>query len=116
MDMPGESFAFKLTVIIVSFIIGIIVAVNIYYFNKVRQNPTTGVTSTAATWMIVLNSIILIILLVIIIWAIVKLIPYQTVKVVPTTVVTPPVTTIVEQPRIGTTTVYPLRPTIVYKS
>lgn len=75
MEHLGEGFAFKLSVIFVTVVIIIISAFNIFYFNRIRQNPTTNVSSSTASWMIAANIIVLVIAMIIFIWALVKIVP-----------------------------------------
>lgn len=72
--MKAEYIWFHVIAIIVFILIMALCGVNIYYFNQIRRNPTTNVSSTAAITMIVLNAVAIGLSLIVLIWAIARLI------------------------------------------
>jgi hypothetical protein len=72
--MKAEYIWFHVVVLIVSVLIIGLAAVNIYYFNKLRGNPTTDVTKNIAITMIVLNAVAIALCIIVFIWAVSRLV------------------------------------------
>lgn len=70
----SDNCAFRIAVLVISIIIIGVGIANIFYFNKIRQNPTADITSGVAIAMIVVNAIVIILALALLIWAIVGLV------------------------------------------
>jgi len=72
--MKAEYIWFHAVVIIVLVLALAVFSANVYYFNLLRQNPTTNITKTAALVMMVLNAIMIGLSLIVLIWAIARII------------------------------------------
>lgn len=73
MSTFSDSCTFRIVVLVLSIVIIGIAIANIVFFNRIRQNPTSEISSTTAIVMMVMNVIIIILSLGLLIWAAVGL-------------------------------------------
>lgn len=72
--MKAEQIWFHVIAIIVLVLTIALCAINIYYFNLIRQNPTSTISKNVGLTMIILNAVVIVLALIVVIWAIARIV------------------------------------------